>query len=98
MIKKRTLLESAVAGMLLFSGTASAGNMNKIPADEAIAETIAIIGTGNVGGALGKRWAAVGHTIVYGALDPADELFIDRDYSQGMKLGSELGHPIISGL
>jgi pyruvate/2-oxoglutarate dehydrogenase complex dihydrolipoamide dehydrogenase (E3) component len=30
-------------------------------------ETIAIIGTGNVGSTLGKIWAARGHTIIYGA-------------------------------
>lgn len=31
---------------------------------------IAIIGAGNVGGALGKGWAAKGHSIVYGVRDP----------------------------
>ena len=31
---------------------------------------IAIIGTGNVGGALGTRWAESGHEIVFGARDP----------------------------
>jgi hypothetical protein len=30
-------------------------------------ETIAIVGTGNVGGTLGKRWAALGHAIIYGS-------------------------------
>ncbi|MGD2167472.1 MAG: NADPH-dependent F420 reductase [Gammaproteobacteria bacterium] len=34
------------------------------------AETIAVIGTGNVGGALGQRFAELGHTIVYGSRDP----------------------------
>lgn len=33
------------------------------------AETVAIIGTGNVGGALGPEFAAQGHTIVYGSRD-----------------------------
>lgn len=32
---------------------------------------IAIIGAGNVGGALGKGWARAGHAIVYGVPDPA---------------------------
>ncbi|MGH8240317.1 MAG: NADPH-dependent F420 reductase [Steroidobacteraceae bacterium] len=32
-------------------------------------EPIAIIGTGLVGGALGKRWAALGHPIIYGSRD-----------------------------
>jgi 8-hydroxy-5-deazaflavin:NADPH oxidoreductase len=31
---------------------------------------IAILGTGNVGSALGKRWAAKGHTILFGSRDP----------------------------
>lgn len=35
------------------------------------AETIALIGTGNVGAALGQRFAGNGHTIVYGSRDPA---------------------------
>lgn len=34
------------------------------------AETVAIIGTGSVGGALGPEFAAQGHTIVYGSRDP----------------------------
>lgn len=31
---------------------------------------IAIIGSGNVGGTLGKRWAALGHEVIYGVRDP----------------------------
>lgn len=31
---------------------------------------IAIIGAGNLGGALGKAWAKAGHTIVFGVRDP----------------------------
>jgi hypothetical protein len=34
------------------------------------AETIAVIGTGNVGAALGPEFAAQGHTIVYGSREP----------------------------
>lgn len=34
--------------------------------------TIAIIGTGNVGSALGERFGALGHRIVYGSRSPAD--------------------------
>ena len=37
----------------------------------AIAETVAVIGTGNVGSALGTRLGALGHTIVYGSRDPS---------------------------
>ena len=36
----------------------------------AFADTIAVIGTGDVGGALGPEFAAQGHTIVYGSRDP----------------------------
>jgi NADPH-dependent F420 reductase len=31
---------------------------------------IAIIGTGNVGGTLGPRWAEAGHEVIYGSRDP----------------------------
>jgi hypothetical protein len=34
------------------------------------ADTIAIIGTGNVGGALGQRFAELGHDVVYGSRNP----------------------------
>jgi hypothetical protein len=37
----------------------------------AMAETIAVIGTGNVGTALGTEFAAQGHTIIYGSRDPS---------------------------
>lgn len=33
---------------------------------------IGVIGTGNVGGALGKLWAGKGHQVVFGARDTAD--------------------------
>lgn len=36
----------------------------------ASADTVAIIGTGDVAGALGPEFAAQGHTIVYGSRDP----------------------------
>jgi predicted dinucleotide-binding enzyme len=35
------------------------------------ADTIAVIGTGNVAAALGPEFAALGHTIVYGSRDPS---------------------------
>jgi NADPH-dependent F420 reductase len=40
-------------------------------ASHAAAETVALIGTGNVGAALGQRLAQHGHRIVYGSRDPA---------------------------
>ena len=39
-------------------------------ATPALAETIAVIGTGNVGAALGSELALQGHTIVYGSRSP----------------------------
>ena len=33
---------------------------------------IAVIGAGNVGGTLGKRWARAGHEIAFGARDPGE--------------------------
>ena len=39
----------------------------------ASAETIAVIGTGDVAGALGPAFAKQGHTIVYGSRDPSTE-------------------------
>jgi 8-hydroxy-5-deazaflavin:NADPH oxidoreductase len=39
---------------------------------ETSAETVAMIGTGNVGAALGRRFAGNGHKIFYGSRDPAD--------------------------
>lgn len=38
-----------------------------------MAATIAVIGTGNVGSALGPEFAAQGHTIIYGSRDPSAE-------------------------
>jgi NADPH-dependent F420 reductase len=38
---------------------------------QAGAETVALIGTGNVGAALGQRFAEHGHTIFYGSRNPA---------------------------
>ena len=41
-----------------------------LPGAPAFAATVAIIGTGEVAGALGPEFAALGHTIVYGSRDP----------------------------
>ena len=37
----------------------------------AAAETVALIGTGNVGAALGRRFAEQGHVVVYGSRNPS---------------------------
>jgi predicted dinucleotide-binding enzyme len=39
----------------------------------AAAETVAVIGTGRVGAALGPRLAALGHPVVYGSRDPSQQ-------------------------
>jgi hypothetical protein len=46
-------------------------------AQAAAAETIAVIGTGRVGSALGTELAAQGHTIVYGSRNPSTEAVRD---------------------
>jgi predicted dinucleotide-binding enzyme len=59
---KRIMLAAAVALPLLIGVS---GN--------ALAAKIAVIGTGNVGSALGPEFAALGHTIVYGSRTPNDK-------------------------
>jgi len=44
-----------------------------LAATPAHADTIAVIGTGNVGGALGTEFAALGYTIVYGSRNPSSD-------------------------
>ncbi|GAB4453316.1 MAG: hypothetical protein Kow0031_35590 [Anaerolineae bacterium] len=36
---------------------------------------IAILGTGNIGGTLGKKWATAGHAITYGVRNPTDSKY-----------------------
>lgn len=57
----RTLLTRYL--LLIFAGCAFS-----IPS---FADTIAIIGTGQVGAALGPAFAAQGHTVIYGSRDPS---------------------------
>ena len=42
-------------------------------AGAADARTVAIIGTGDVGEALGVRWAAAGHEVIYGSRTPSSD-------------------------
>lgn len=65
-IARRTLLATATAGTFIAS-TARAQEKTAKP------ETIAIIGTGNVGATLGKAWAVKGHRIVYGSRAPTSD-------------------------
>jgi predicted dinucleotide-binding enzyme len=62
MIARRSALALiAAAGSFAFMRPSGAANK---------AETIAIIGTGEVGGTLGKRWAGLGYKIIYGSRTP----------------------------
>ena len=42
-------------------------------AQPVLADTIAVIGTGNVGATLGPEFAEQGHTIIYGSRDPSSD-------------------------
>jgi 8-hydroxy-5-deazaflavin:NADPH oxidoreductase len=55
----------------IFAALLAAGLALLMSQTPAQAATIAIIGTGNVAGALGPEFAALGHTIVYGSREPA---------------------------
>jgi NADPH-dependent F420 reductase len=57
-----TLRTSFAAALLVAAG---------LNAPHAAAETVAMIGTGNVGAALGRRFAENGHQIFYGSRDPS---------------------------
>lgn len=52
--------------------------------------TIAIIGSGNVGGALAKKWIQAGHTIIVGARLPLSE--------KNLKLATEIGEDRFSSI
>ena len=53
---------------VLLAGTVAVGGFGSAVA---AAETVAMIGTGNVGAALGRRFAENGHKIVYGSRNPS---------------------------
>jgi len=61
----RTMIATYLAALAVGTGAL-------FGATPAIAETVAMIGTGNVGAALGRRFAEQGHTVVYGSRAPAD--------------------------
>ena len=49
---------------------------------------IAIIGNGNIGGGLGKAWAAKGHQIAFGARDPEDKELVAQCKAIGARAAS----------
>ena len=66
-LARRTLLSTAaVVGTFIATTPFAQDKSSKT-------ETIAIIGTGNVGTTLGKAWAAKGHRIIYGSRSPNTE-------------------------
>lgn len=44
-----------------------------VTAGMAVAEVVAVIGTGRMGGAIGPRFAETGHMVIYGSRDPSAE-------------------------
>ncbi|MEQ9447060.1 MAG: NADPH-dependent F420 reductase [Rhodospirillaceae bacterium] len=64
-----------VAALTVFGGVfpqhAEAQSMSTEKATEK--ESVAIIGTGRMGGAIGPRLASIGHTVIYGSRSPAAE-------------------------
>jgi len=62
----------SIAGFVTAAGALAALVVGTMPS-LAAAATIAVIGTGNVGAALGPEFAAQGHTIVYGSREPNRE-------------------------
>jgi predicted dinucleotide-binding enzyme len=63
MNRLRFRIAAAAAGLALAATAATTAH----------ADTIAVIGTGNVGSALGPEFAALGHTIVYGSRTPNEQ-------------------------
>jgi hypothetical protein len=80
---KETAMSETLARRTLL-GAAATVIAAPAPAQAATPETIAVIGTGNVGSSLGKAWAVRGHRIVYGSRTPTGE--------KVQKLVAETGH------
>jgi len=60
-------------GIVWSAGAVALGLVSALTAAAAFADTVGIIGTGRVGGALGPRFAELGYTVVYGSRDPSAE-------------------------
>src|SRR5438105_4048311 len=52
-------------------------------------QTIAVLGAGNIGGTLGRKWAGAGHQIAFGVSDPNGK--------HAQTLRSELGDKVTIG-
>lgn len=64
-------------GFAIALGFAALASVGQVTPVKAQAETIAIIGTGNVGSTLGRIWAAAGHTVIYGSRTPDEQRVLD---------------------
>jgi 8-hydroxy-5-deazaflavin:NADPH oxidoreductase len=51
--------------------------------------TIAVLGAGNIGGTLGKKWSEVGHQLRFGVRDPAGQ--------HASALHTEIGNQVVIG-
>ncbi len=69
MDKKISVRTELVAAVWLLIGFIVAS----VASSSALADTIGVIGTGRVGGALGPRFAELGYTVVYGSRDPGSD-------------------------
>jgi predicted dinucleotide-binding enzyme len=69
MSDRRTFLTRVSAVVAL---STLAGNARGQSREQRDKEAIAILGTGNLGAAMGKLWAANGHLIIYGSRTPGD--------------------------
>lgn len=67
---------------LLFAALGAAGF--------AAAETIAVIGTGNVGAALGQRFGELGHVVIYGSREPEREDVVRLVAASGADASAQL--------
>lgn len=68
-----------------------------IVATPSSADTIAVIGTGQVAGALGPEFAAQGHTIVYGSRDPSRDKVRDLVNRSGNGSSAKLPSDAVVG-
>src|SRR3970282_1244868 len=69
MSDRRTFLTTVSAVLAL---TTLAGNARGQSREGQDKEAIAILGTGNLGSAMGKLWSKNGHPIIYGSRTPGD--------------------------
>lgn len=67
------------------SGTNPGASKGPVPED---CMKIGVIGAGNVGGALGKLWAAKGHAVVFGVRDPKSAKSRELEKASGIRVAS----------